>query len=106
MKDPIKEANERAQEEMRREPSPFHDKYFAKTPIGDLTTEQLQQEIDRRNSFAKMFILVRVIGTLGDGTRKDRLHWEYQDVDPDSFSASHNSDFIDIRAKRLPRTKQ
>jgi len=105
--DPIHEANMRAREEMKQGPTPFHDKYFmGKTPVCDLTTEQLEAEVARRKGegpFQKMFVMVRVIGTLSNGVKKDFLHWGYDNIDPESFTAQHNADFLDLKVKRLPK---
>jgi hypothetical protein len=101
--DAIEEANKRAQEEMKPGPTPFHDRYHGKR-VGDLTTEQLEEEVARRKGegpFQKMFVMVRVIGTLSNGVKKDFLHWEYQDIDPESFTAQHNAEFLDLKVKRI-----
>jgi hypothetical protein len=102
----IEEANKRAQEEMKPGPTPFHDKHFGSTPIGDLTTEQLQEEIDRRGRegpFTDLRVTVRVYGVRPNGDRSSMLHWEYQDVDPLSFSANHNNEFLDFKVARKER---
>jgi len=44
-----------------------------------------------------------VTGTLSNGMKKEFLHWEYQDVDPESFSASSNADFLDLKVKRMDK---
>jgi len=105
--DAIEEANLRARNELNLGSTPSHDGYFmGQTPVCDLTTEQLRAEIDRREGngpFQKMFVFVRVTGTLSNGMKKEFLHWEYQDVDPESFSASSNADFLDLKVKRLKK---
>lgn len=103
--DAIEEANRRAREELKPGPTPFHDKYRG-ARIDDLTTEQLEEEVARRKGegpFQRMFVMVRVIGTLSNGVKKDFLHWEYDDIDPETFTAQHNADFLDLKVKRAKK---
>ena len=103
--DPIEEANRRAQEEWKSGPTPFHDKHQGKR-LSDLTIEELEEEVARRKGegpFRNMSVLAIVVGTLSNGEKKILLNWEQQGIDPDSFSAQHNKDFLDLKVKRLEK---
>lgn len=76
---------------------------WGKSLVEELTVEQLRKEIDRREGvgpFEKLHASVMVTGCRPSGHRTVLLDWECTDVDTDSFSASHNADFVNFKVKR------
>lgn len=83
-------------------------KLWGKTPIEELTTEQLMKEIDRREGrgpYEDLHVSVVVTGRRPSGHRTVLVDWEHGDIEPDSYSCSTGSgpeepSYISFKAQR------
>lgn len=78
---------------------------LGRTRLNNLTTDQLREEVLRRESLpgdrlSNISVEVISTATRPNGKREIVLHWRCDDIDPDQYSATYDDDCIVFKAGR------